>query len=89
MEDDDPRMEGEKETATLGYIWNLQRDEVSSTMDPAIISKKRGMSKNVALEEAKVNPKLITKRAMLFLQHPLFQQMGSCLFHCSWGLSCC
>ena len=60
LEDDDLRLEGEKETATLGYIWDLQKDEVSSTMDPAIVSKKRGMSKNVASEEAKVNPKLIT-----------------------------
>ena len=67
MEDGDDRMTGEKLVATLGYLWDLQGDFVSSTKEPSVVSKKRGMSSNVKLSDIKDNPKLVTKRGIAVL----------------------
>ena len=36
-------------------------------MEPALVSKKRGMSRNMSLSEVQGNPKIITKRALAVL----------------------
>ena len=50
--------------ATLGFLWDLQEDLIISTMEPSFVSKKRGMSRNMALSEVQNNPKLVTKRSI-------------------------
>ena len=57
-------MKGEKLVATLGYQWDVKEDSISSTMEPAVVSKKRGMSQNMKLSDIRNNAKLVTKRGL-------------------------
>ena len=53
--------------ATLSFLWNLQEDVISSTMEPSLVSKKKGMSRNMQLNDIQNNPKLVTKRVLAVL----------------------
>ena len=57
----------ESVTATLGYLWNLETDTLTGTMEPAFISKKRGMSRNAKLSDVHENDNLVTKRGIAVL----------------------
>ena len=63
----DERLQQEKEVSTLGFLWNLQTDALTSTMEPAVISKKRGLSRNMSLNKVQDDPNLITKRSLAVL----------------------
>ena len=59
----DDNKDAEKEenvTVMLGYLWNFETDTLTGTMEPAFISKKRGMSRNAELSDAHENDNLIT-----------------------------
>ena len=58
---------GEIITATLGYSWDLKKDTLPSTMEPAFISKKCGMSRNAQLSDSYNNDKLITECGLAVL----------------------
>ena len=38
----DDRFGKEKEVSTLGFLWCLEGDYIASTMEPALVSKKKG-----------------------------------------------
>ena len=57
----------ESVTATLRYLWDLRTDTLSGTMEPAFISKKRGMSRNAKLSDIYENDNLVTKRGLAVL----------------------
>ena len=68
MCDDNKDIEKEESvTATLGYLWNLETDTLTGTMEPAFISKKRGMSRNAKLSDVQENDNIITKRGIAVL----------------------
>ena len=67
MEAGDERLKGKSETNTLGYQWNLKKDTLLSTMEPTLVSKKRGMSRNQNIRQIRENPELITRRALSVL----------------------
>ena len=67
MESSDERLTGEKLTVTLGYLWDVKEGLISSTMELAVVSKKRGMSRNMQLNDDQHNAKLITKPGLAVL----------------------
>ena len=67
LKKNDERLKGERVINTLGYKWDLKDDTISTTMEPAIVSKKRGMSRNVPISQMLEDDKVITKRSLAVL----------------------
>ena len=63
----DKRLTGEKIVHTLGYSWDIEEDVISSTMEPSLVSKKRGMSREIPLSVVEDNNEIVTKRALAVL----------------------
>ena len=51
----------------MGFLWDVRDDLITSTMEPALVSKKRGMSHNMKLSDIQENDKLIMTRGLAVL----------------------
>ena len=72
----DEKSKGEMVTATLGFLRNLQTDTLSGTMEPAFISKKRGMSRNAKLSDVHSDDSIVIKHGLAMLCASLVSSDG-------------
>ena len=63
----DKRKLEEKTTIILEYKWDLEEDTIGSTTVISLVSKKRGKSQNMKIEEANGNSSMITRRSLAVL----------------------